>query len=281
MMLGVKQLMLKNLFKNKMFIFSLFILIPMFIISIIGPLLAPYDPLVQDSANTLQPSSGEHILGTDEYGRDILSRLLIGVRPTIIIALVSTVLSMLAGVTLGVLAGYVKGILETIILRSLDIVLSFPPILLALIVVGFWGAGLKNMIFVISIVYVPYFARVAHSATVQITELEFVESEISLGASFFRIIRKSILPNILSPLIIQMSLTFAAVILLASGLSFLGLGIIPPDPDWGQMIGVARGYIYQNPMYVIWPSIFLGLTILAVNLMGDSLRDILDPKLKR
>lgn|SRR5699024_1952513 len=272
--------MLKKLFKNKVFIFSICILIPMFIIAIIGPLLAPYDPLKQDASNTLQSSSLSHLFGTDEYGRDIFSRLLFGLRPTIIIAFVSTTISMVIGVTLGILAGYIKGSIETIILRSLDIVLSFPPILLALIVVGFWGAGLKNMILVISIVYIPYFARVSHSATVQVKEMEFVESEISLGASFFRIINKSILPNIMSPLIIQMSLTFAAVILLASGLSFLGLGVIPPEPDWGQMIGVARGYIYQNPMYVIWPSIFLGLTMLAVNLMGDSLRDVLDPKLK-
>jgi len=272
--------MLKKLLKNKVFVFSLFILIPMFIIAIFGSIFAPYDPLTQDASNTLQSSSWDHLLGTDEYGRDILSRLLVGVRPTMIIALVSTTISMFIGVILGILAGYIRGALETIILRSLDIILSFPPILLALIVVGFWGAGIKNMILVISIVYIPYFARVAHSATVQVKEMEFVESEISLGASFFRIIKKSILPNIISPLIIQVSLTFAAVILLASGLSFLGLGIIPPDPDWGQMIGVARGYIYQNPMYVIWPSMFLGLTMLAINLMGDSLRDVLDPKLK-
>lgn len=265
---------------NKMFIFSLCILIPMFIVAIIGPLISPYDPLEQDASNTLQPSSWSHLFGTDEFGRDIFSRLLVGIRPTLIIALISTLISMLIGVTLGIIAGYIKGIIETIILRALDIVLSFPPILLALIVVGFWGAGLKNMILVISIVYIPYFARVAHSATVQVKEMEFVESEISLGASFFRVIKKSILPNIVSPLVIQMSLTFAAVVLLASGLSFLGLGIIPPDPDWGQMIGVARGYIYQNPMYVIWPSLFLGLTMLAINLMGDSLRDVLDPKLK-
>src|SRR5699024_1723132 len=135
----------------------------------------------------------------------------------------------------------------------------------------------KNLIIIIGIVYIPFFARLAYSSTLQIKGLEYVQSEILLGSSHARILSKIIFPNILSPLIIQCSLTMAAAILLESGLSFLGLGIIPPDPSWGQMIGEARGYIYSNAMYVIWPSLFLGITILAINMLGDSLRDILDP----
>jgi peptide/nickel transport system permease protein len=197
-----------------------------------------------------------------------------------LVALGATAIAFVGGVTIGVIAGYTRGIIEKAVMRSVDIVLCFPPILLALMVVGFWGAGVRNLILIIGFLYIPYFARITHSATLQVKGLEYVQSELSLGASHFRVIRKAILPNIMSPLIIQISLTIAAAILLESGLSFLGLGVVPPEPSWGQMIGDARGYIYNNPMYVIWPSLCLGLTMLAINLMGDSFRDILDPKLK-
>lgn len=272
--------MVKKLVRNKMFIISFIMLFPVVTLALFGSVLAPQDPLKIDSMNVLQSSSSQHFLGTDEYGRDILSRLMLGIRPTILVAIGSTAISLVAGVLIGVLAGYARGLVEKVIMRTIDIFLCFPPILLALIIVGFWGSGVRNLILIIGLIYTPYFARIAYSATIQVKGLEFVQSERSLGASHFRIIQKAILPNIMSPLIIQVSLTFAAAILLESGLSFLGLGIIPPEPSWGQMIGEARGYLYVYPMYVIWPALCLGITMLAVNLMGDSLRDVLDPKLK-
>lgn len=272
--------MLKKFFKNKTFVISFLILLPMVVISVIGPLIIPHDPLEIHSDKVLQKSLPGYPLGTDEFGRDILSRLILGIRPTMIVALGATVIAFTFGSILGTTAGYFKGIYEKVIMRIVDIVLCFPPILLALMVVGFWGAGIKNLMIIIGIVYIPRFARLAYSSTLQVKGLEYVQSELSLGASHFRVVGKIIFPNILSPLIIQISLTIAAAILLESGLSFLGLGVIPPEPSWGQMIGQSRGYIATNPMYVLWPSLFLGLTMLAINLMGDSLRDILDPKLK-
>lgn len=272
--------MLKKFLKNKTFLLSFVILLPIIVISVIGPWIIPHDPLKLHPDKVLQKSLPGYPLGTDEFGRDILSRLILGIRPTMMVALGATIIAFTFGTILGMIAGYFRGIYEKTIMRVVDIVLSFPPILLALMVVGFWGAGIKNLMIIIGIVYIPRFARLAYSSTIQVKGLEYVQSELSLGASHVRVVGKIILPNILSPLIIQISLTIAAAILLESGLSFLGLGVIPPEPSWGQMIGQSRGYIATNPMYVLWPSLFLGLTMLAINLMGDSLRDILDPKLK-
>lgn len=272
--------MLKRFFRNRTFLVSFIILLPVLIVALIGPLIIPHDPLAINQNAVLKGSLSGYPLGTDEYGRDILSRLILGIRPTMLVAFGATIIAFVGGVTVGVIAGYARGIIEKVIMRTIDIILCFPPILLALMVVGFWGAGVKNLILIIGFLYIPYFARITHSATLQVKGLEYVQSELSLGASHFRVITKAILPNIMSPLIIQISLTIAAAILLESGLSFLGLGVVPPDPSWGQMIGDARGYIYNNPMYVIWPSLCLGVTMLAINLMGDSFRDILDPKLK-
>lgn len=271
---------MKKMLKNKVFVACFLLFIGIIVLSVIGPWIVPHDPLEINSGKILQSGDSQNILGTDEFGRDILSRLLLGIRPTITVALGATFIAFFFGSILGMIAGYLRSLPEKLIMRGADIILSFPPILLALLVVGFWGGGVKNLIIIIGVVYIPYFARLAYSSTIQVKGLEYVQSEILLGASHFRVILKVIFPNILSPLIIQCSLTMAAAILLESGLSFLGLGIIPPDPSWGQMIGEARGYIFSNPMYVIWPSLLLGLTILSINLLGDSLRDILDPKLK-
>lgn len=272
--------MIKKFLKHKTFLFSFIILLPVIVVALIGPLIIPYDPVEVDSKAILQKSLPGHPLGTDEYGRDILSRLILGIRPTMLVALGATAIAFFGGVTIGIVAGYVRGLTETFLMRAIDLIMCFPAILLAMMVVGFWGAGVKNLIIIIGLLAIPGFARIAHSSTLQVKGLEYVQSELSLGASHFRVIRKVIFPNIMSPLTIQISLTFAGAILTESGLSFLGLGVIPPTPSWGQMIGDARGYIYNNPMYVIWPSLCLGITMLAINLMGDSFRDILDPKLK-
>lgn len=275
----LKELRDNKFFENKVFVFSIIVLVPILILAIIGPYIAPHDPLEINPSMVLKSTAPGHPLGTDEFGRDILSRLICGIRPTFIVAIGATALSLVAGVLLGIFAGYFGGVIEQIIMRVMDIILCFPPILLALVVVGFWGPGIQNLIVTIGIVYSPYFARLAFSSTMQVKKQEFIEAEISLGANFVRILSKGIFPNILAPIIIQISLTLASAILLESGLSFLGLGIVPPTPSLGLMIGEARNYILLNPMYVIWPSLFLGVTILVINIMGDSLRDILDPRL--
>nr|WP_269140799.1 ABC transporter permease [Oryzicola mucosus] len=197
-----------------------------------------------------------------------------------LVAIGATAIAGVFGSLLGIAGAYGRPWLSFLIMRSVDIMLSFPPILLALLAVGFWESGVLSLAVVIGVLYIPHFARVAHSATLQVTRQEFMEAERAMGASVRRVVFTAILPNILSPLVVQATLTVAAAILLESGLSFLGLGIVPPEPSWGQMIGTARGYLAQNPMYVIWPSLLLALTVLAINVVGDRLRDILDPRLR-
>jgi peptide/nickel transport system permease protein len=262
------------------FVISLAVLAIVLLMAIFGGLLAPHDPYLLDPQAVNQGSSAQHWLGTDEFGRDLLSRLLIGIRPTLVVALGATAISAVFGSFLGIAGAYGRPWLSLLIMRSVDIMLSFPPILLALLAVGFWESGVLSLTVVIGVLYIPHFARVAHSATLQVARQEFLEAEHAMGASVRRVVFTAILPNILSPLVVQATLTVAAAILLESGLSFLGLGIVPPEPSWGQMIGTARGYLGQNPMYVIWPSLLLALTVLAINVVGDRLRDILDPRLR-
>jgi peptide/nickel transport system permease protein len=249
-----------------------------FLIALFGPMLVPYDPDEINHLAVLQAGSAAHPFGTDEFGRDILSRLMTGIRPTMIVAFGASALAALGGVALGVIAGFCAGIIEFLVMRSCDILLSFPPILLALLVVGFWPSGIFTLTVTIGLIYVPHFARVAHAATLGVASQEFVEAERAMGASPARLVLRDILPNILSSLVVQATLTVAAAILLESGLSFLGLGIKPPTASWGQMIGTARGYLAQSPMYTFWPSLCLAVTVLAINLLGDRLRDILDPQ---
>ncbi len=262
------------------FVASLVILALIVLVAIFGSLLAPHDPFAINPSQVNQGSSAAHWLGTDEFGRDLLSRLLIGIQPTMLVAIGATAIASVFGTLLGIAGAYGRPMVSFLIMRGVDIMLSFPPILLALLAVGFWQSGVFSLAVVIGVLYIPHFARVAHSATLQVTRQEFMEAERAMGASIWRVVFVVILPNILSPLVVQATLTVAAAILLESGLSFLGLGIVPPEPSWGQMIGTARGYLAQNPMYVIWPSLLLALTVLAINVVGDRLRDILDPRLR-
>lgn len=261
--------------------FWMVVLLAIIVISLLGLWLAPQDPYLLNPAQVLKGPSAAHWLGTDEFGRDLLSRLLIGIRPTMLVALGSTAIAAVGGTLLGVVAAYGRDWLGLIIMRGVDIMLSFPPILLALLAVGFWKSGVTSLILVIGILYIPHFARVAQAASLQVIRQEFIEAEHAMGAGSLRVVMTAILPNILSPLVVQATLTLAAAILLESGLSFLGLGIVPPEPSWGQMIGTARGYLAQNPLYVLWPSACLALTILAINIIGDALRDHLDPRLRQ
>jgi peptide/nickel transport system permease protein len=256
---------------------GLAILGPILFITVFGGVLAPHDPYAINPNAILQGTSGTHPLGTDEFGRDILSRLLIGISPTMKIAITATAIASIFGIGLGLLATYWGKAGEFLIMRSADVMLSFPPILLTLMAVSFWSGGLVSLSITIGVLYIPHFARVTHAAASQVIGLDYIEAERAAGATASRIILKGILPNIASPLMVQASLTMAAAILLESGMSFLGLGIVPPEPSWGQMIGSARNYLAQNPMYTFWPSACLAATILAINFIGDGLRDILDP----
>ncbi len=246
-----------------------------------APALTSRDPLAIDALRVLQPPSPQNPLGTDEFGRDVLSRLLYGARPSLIVATGATTLAMLLGVFFGVSAGYFRGRIEQIIMRLVDALLCFPPILLAMVVVGLLGPGVTNLIIIIGILYSTTFARLSYASTLQVKAMEYVTVAIAVGVGNQRVIWRHIIPNILSPLIVQASLTAAATILLESGLSFLGLGVVPPTPSWGLIIGAARNYMYQSPLYVVWPSLLIAGTVLAINTFGDTLRDFLDPRLRK
>lgn len=273
--------MLKKCFTNKKFIFGFIVLFPLMLVVIFGNFMVVNDPYALDTVHMLEGASSQYPLGTDEYGRCIFSRMILGIRPSVMVALGGTSIAFIGGTMLGITAGYIEGKLGALIMRIVDIILCFPPILLAMIIAGLWGAGVVNLIIVIGILYIPHFCRIAYSSSIQIRKMEYVESDLSIGATTARIMGKAILPNILSVLIVQISTTVSNAILLESGLSFLGLGVQPPTPSWGQMIGTARNYISTDVMYLFWPALCLSLTILAINLMGDALRDILDPKLNQ
>jgi peptide/nickel transport system permease protein len=245
-----------------------------------APLLARHDPNAVNPRVKAQPPSWGYLLGTDEFGRDLLSRLLHGARITLLVGLSSVLLAAAAGTALGTVAAFAGRGVETAIMRTMDGLLCFPPILLGIFVVTFLGPSLPHLILVIGVLYVPRFTRVAHASTLAVRELEYVESARALGASAARVIGRAILPNILAPVLVQASLAAGHAILLESGLSFLGLGPPPPTPSWGRMVEQSGRFMQLSPLPLLWPSAAISATVLAFNLLGDGLRDLLDPRLR-
>ena len=246
-----------------------------------APVLAPADPNALNPRAKAQPPSLAHVLGTDEFGRDLWSRLVRGARITLVVGLSSVALAAGLGTLLGSAAAYARGPAETAVMRVMDGLLCFPPILLGIFVVTFLGPSLRNLILVIGVLYVPRFTRVVHASTLAIRELEYVESARALGASAARVVARTILPNIVAPILVQASLAAGHAILLESGLSFLGLGPPPPTPSWGRMVEQSGRFMQLSALPLLWPSAAISLTVLAFNLLGDGLRDLLDPRLRR
>jgi peptide/nickel transport system permease protein len=250
------------------------------VIALGAPLIVSSDPNSLNPRAKVQPPSFAHLLGTDEFGRDILSRLAYGARITLLVATASVILAAAGGTLLGSVAAYAGHGVEAVIMRTMDGMLCFPPILLAIFVVTFLGPSLVNLILVIGVLYIPRFTRVVHSSTLAIRELEYVESARALGASAVRIIARAILPNILAPILVQASLAAGHAILLESGLSFLGLGPPPPTPSWGRMVEQSGRFMQLSVLPLLWPSAAISVTVLSFNLLGDGLRDLLDPRLR-
>lgn len=240
--------------------------------------LAPYSPVEAHIADRFAPPGSQYLLGTDEFGRDILSRLLYGARAELAVALGATTFAALAGVTLGLVGGYFSSWAEVLSLRFADAILAFPPIMVALLTVTIVGPGVAPLIAVIGLLFTPRFVRITYAETLSIKRAQYVEASRSLGATDMRLIFRTVLPNAAAPIIVQISLSIAAAILLESGLSFLGLGIVPPTPSWGLMVASARRYMLQDPWYLLIPSVVITVTILAFGLLGDVLRDRLDPR---
>jgi ABC-type dipeptide/oligopeptide/nickel transport system permease subunit len=241
--------------------------------------IAPHDPYRQYAGQVLKPPSAQFWLGTDDFGRDMFSRIIWGTTISLQVAAISVAFAGTVGTALGLVAGYFGGLLDTLIMRFFDVMLSFPTVVLALALVAFLGNSIPLLMLTIGIAYTPTFARLVHGTVLSVKQNEYVEAGRVVGASDFRIIRTAILPNVVAPLIVQASLSAGFAILVESGLSFLGLGVMPPTPSWGQMVSTARGYMDQVPTLVIWPSIAVATTVLAFNMLGDGLRDALDPRL--
>lgn len=245
-----------------------------------APLIAPHPHDAMNSTVRLGSPNATYLLGTDEFGRDILSRLIHGSRLTLAVSIGAVMISSIIGTVLGLAAGFYGGWVENVIMRLMDAILSFPPILLAIFVVVFLGPTMTNVVITIGLLYIPRFARIVHGVTLTTKELDYVEAARALGASVPRILFKAVLPNIMAPVFVQMSLSLGSAILTESGLSFLGLGPPPPTPSWGRMIEQSSRFMHLSPHIVLWPSVMISLTVLAFNILGDAVRDNLDPRLR-
>ena len=243
-----------------------------------APLLPLHDPTIIDVPNRFSGPSLTHWLGQDEFGRDVLARLVWGGRASLAVAIGAAVIAAVAGTALGLLGGYFRGLVEILTVRSAEVVLCLPPLLLALLVVTLLGPGATTLVIALSILYTPGYVRVIFAATQQVRALDFVAAQEALGTRRLQIIGRTVLPNVAPPLLVQLSLTVASAMVIESGLSFLGLGVVPPDPSWGLMIRGARGAMDTAPMLLVWPCLALVATILGFNLLCDRLRDVLDPR---
>lgn len=257
------------------------ILIILFMITaVLGPFFTSLDPNMPNVQARLEGPSAEFWFGTDHHGRDIFTRIIHGMSITLYIGFVSVAIGMVFGVVLGIVAGYYGKRIDAVIMRIMDVLLAFPGILLALAIVAVLGGSINNVIIAISIFSIPVFARIVRGSTLSVRKLEYVDAVRALGASDFRIIFRHILPNIMSPIIVQATLRIATAVLTASGLSFLGLGAQPPDPEWGAMLAAGRNYMWEHPHIALFPGLAIVLVVLAFNLFGDGVRDALDPKMK-
>ncbi len=272
----------RRLLRNKKAVFGAFMLLFITLCSIFAPYITPHDPLKQNLRNGLQPPSlkGDHLLGTDKFGRDMLARILYGGRISLRIGFISVGIGLVIGGFLGLIAGYYGGIFDGLIMRLMDIMLALPGLLLAMAIVSARGHSIENVMIAVGITMIPGFCRLMRAAVLEIRESDFVVAAAALGASDFRIIRKHILPNSVNPLIVHSSLSMASSILFAAGLSFLGMGAQPPTPEWGKMVSDNRAFIRHLHWVVTLPGLAIVLSVLSLNLVGDGLRDALDPRMK-
>ncbi|MED1953000.1 nickel transporter permease [Brevibacillus centrosporus] len=272
--------MLRRFRKNKRALVGFWMVVVFVGIAVFAQAIAPYDPIEQNMDVILQPPSANHLFGTDEYGRDILSRIIYGSQISLMIGIVGVLISVVIGVGLGTVSGYFGGRTDMFIMRIMDIFMAFPSFLLALAIVSVLGPGMVNVMIAIGIFSVPTFARISRSAVISVKNKEFIEAAKSMGASHARVIFKHVLPNSVAPIIVLSTMRIATAILTASGLSFLGMGAQPPTPEWGAMLSTGREYLRTAPHVSTIPGLAIMFMVLAFNMLGDGLRDALDPKMK-
>lgn len=270
----------KKFMKRKTAVLGLIIIILLVIIAIIGPYIAPYQYDAYDYANVLQGPSAEHLFGTDHYGRDIFSRMLVGARLTLGVSLSAVIVGAALGTILGLLAGYYGGIVETLVMRGSDVLFSFPDILLAIAIVAILGPGIINVLIAVMVFTIPSFARIMRSATLAVKGSLYVEVAQSLGCKDSRLLFVHIFPGTIQSLIVNFTMRIGSAIMAAASLSFLGFGANVTEPEWGAMLSQGRNYIGIASHMVYFPGLIIFVTVLAFNLFGDGLRDTLDPKIK-
>lgn len=274
-------LLIKRLSRSKTALFGLVFLCFMILVAIFADIIAPYSYSEQNLLNTLATPSMDHLFGTDEFGRDVLSRIIFGSRISLLVGFISVSIALVFGGFLGAAAGYFGGKIDHYIMRVMDVFLSIPQLLFAISVAASLGPGLGNLMLAVGVAAIPQYARVVRSGVLSIRSLDYIEASTASGGSHFYIIMKHILPNCIAPLIVQSTLGVAFAILIAAGLSFIGLGLEPPNPEWGSMLSTGREYIRDFPHLTIFPGLAIMFTILSLNFLGDGLRDVLDPKLRR
>lgn len=270
--------------KNKLSLAALIVLVVIVLAAILAPVIIPYPEDLVDAAHTeikLLPPSAEHWMGTDELGRDIFSRVIYGARVSLTAALAAVGLSLVIGIPLGAIAGSFGGWVDNVIMRITDVFLSFPPLLLAIAMVALMGSSLNNAILAISLSWWPWYTRLIRGQAISVKERKFVQAAETIGTSRARIIFKHIIPNCISPVIVQASMDIGGVILTVASLSFLGLGAQLPTPEWGLMISVGRRFFPDSWWYCIFPGLAIFVTVLCFNLLGDAIREILDPKTRK
>ncbi len=268
----------KRLLKNRMATGGGILLLGFLLLAIAAPLAAPHDPFQQDLYERLQPPSLAHPFGTDDFGRDVLSRVIHGARISLRVGVTAVLIALIVGVPIGLVSGYCGGALDQALMRAMDLMLAFPSILLAIAIVAILGPGLENAMLAVGIVAVPQYARLVRASALTVRGQDYVQAVRALGSGDFRILFFSVLPNCLTPLIVQSTLGLATAILDAAGLSFLGLGAQPPVPEWGAMLTGGRELVLRAPWVLTFPGLAIFLTVLAFNLLGDGLRDALDPR---
>ncbi len=279
-----RQSQLSRIFKqwkrNRRAVVGAIILLIIIFMAVFAPFVTSYEPSKQNIRNRLQPPSKDHIFGTDQFGRDTYSRVVYGARLSLRVGFLAIGLALTVGCALGLVAGYYGGLIDNVIMRVVDVLMALPGFLLALSIVAALGPGLENVVLAIGISYIPSFARMMRSAVLSTRELDYVDAARALGAKDRRIILTHILPNSLSPIIVLTTLSMAGAILSAAGLSFLGMGAQPPTPEWGSMIANSRPFIRVSHWAVTIPGLAIFITVMCLNLVGDGLRDALDPRLK-
>jgi peptide/nickel transport system permease protein len=271
---------LRTFASNRAALVGLAILLFFVFLAVFAPLLTSQDPTEQNIAAAFQTPSSQHWLGTDDLGRDILARIMYGGRYTLLIGLVAVSIATVIGVPLGLISGYLGGVVDTVIQRITDIMLSFNPFLLALVLVAVFGVGAKSVTIAAGIGVIPQFIRLARGQALTIREDVYVEAAIAFGEKPMAILRRHVLRNALTPIIVYATLNIGLTILVAAGLGFLGLGVQPPAPEWGTMLGEARSYIFHSSYQMTFPGLAIFLAVLSFNLLGDGLRDAFDPSLR-